>query len=170
MNNTYDLNRCEVSGYPNYQVCELGRVYSTKSGREIKNRLQNGYIQCNLQKDDKQYKVSIHRILATIFIPNPNKYPCVDHFDRNKLNNSLENLRWCTHSMNMRNMSLYKNNTSSIKGVMLRKEIHNWYWRACIQDNFNKRTAKCFPYTEEGFEKAVEWRRAKEIEFNYTQV
>ena len=51
---------------------------------------QSGYIQVYL--NGKTYKY--HRILAKHFIPNPDNLPEVDHIDRNKVNNSLENLRW----------------------------------------------------------------------------
>lgn len=42
----------------------------------------------------------VHRILATLFIPNTYNHPCVNHIDGDKLNNSIDNLEWCTHSHN----------------------------------------------------------------------
>ena len=47
-----------------------------------------------------------HRILARHFIPNPNNLPQVDHIDRNKTNNSIENLRWVSASENNRNRTM----------------------------------------------------------------
>ena len=45
----------------------------------------------------------LHRILAKHFIPNPDNLPEVDHIDRDKTNNSIENLRWVSASENSRN-------------------------------------------------------------------
>lgn len=48
-------------------------------------------------------RLSKHRIIAEVFIPNPNNLPEVDHIDGNRQNNSLNNLRWVTRSENARN-------------------------------------------------------------------
>ena len=52
-------------------------------------------------------KYYYHRILAKHFIPNPDDLPEVDHADRDKINNSLENLRWVSKSENLSNRSKY---------------------------------------------------------------
>lgn len=62
-----------------------------------------GYLRTNLYKNRQRKKYFVHRIVAEAFIPNPNNLPCIDHIDRNYLNNSTDNLRWCTQKENMNN-------------------------------------------------------------------
>lgn len=38
--------------------------------------------------------MKIHRAIAIAFIPNPDDKKYVDHIDRNRQNNSIDNLRW----------------------------------------------------------------------------
>ena len=52
-------------------------------------------------------KYYYHRILAKHFIPNPDDLPEVDHIDRDKTNNALDNLRWVNRSQNMSNRSKF---------------------------------------------------------------
>lgn len=47
----------------------------------------------------------VHRIVAETFINNPRGCKEVDHINRDKSDNRVENLRWCTHEENMSNIS-----------------------------------------------------------------
>lgn len=48
-------------------------------------------------------KCFIHRLLAFQWLENPNGLPQIDHIDRNKKNNIIENLRWCSQHTNRQN-------------------------------------------------------------------
>ena len=63
----------------------------------------SGYMCVRL--NDGIYK--LHRILAKHFLPNPDDLPEIDHIDRDKTNNSIENLRWISRSENLRNRGQY---------------------------------------------------------------
>ena len=88
----------KIKGFEDYSIYEDGRVIN-KHGRELKCWIgTHGYKRIGLRKDGKQKQLKIHRLLALHFIENtrPLIAITVDHIDRDKLNNSLENLRWAT--------------------------------------------------------------------------
>lgn len=60
----------------------------------------HGYLHLTLCKNGKQRHVYVHRLVAEVFIPNPNKLPEVNHKDENKQNNNVNNLEWCTKKYN----------------------------------------------------------------------
>lgn len=86
----------------NYSINENGEVRNDKTGhiKQPFTNKQNGYLIVDLYEKDKTEKVSIHRLLAETFIPNPENKLTVDHIDGNRKNNSIENLRWATYSEN----------------------------------------------------------------------
>lgn len=98
----------DIKGYEGkYQVSNLGRVKSlnyrgnTNKEHILKpKKVRNGYNQVQLYKNGIGIFYSIHRLVAEIFIPNPNNYPQVNHKDENKINNKVENLEWCTQKYN----------------------------------------------------------------------
>ena len=62
-------------------------------------------------------RLLVHRIVAQLFIPNPENKPCVDHINCNKQDNRIENLRWVTYSENMMNPITRYNNSCAQKGL-----------------------------------------------------
>ena len=87
--------------FNNYDITKEGVVINLKTNRKYKGRIKNdGYLAFQTIRNNKYYCWSIHRLLAIKYIPNPNNYPVINHIDGNKLNNSIDNLEWCTHSHN----------------------------------------------------------------------
>lgn len=106
-----------IKGYEGlYQVSNLGRVKSIKRLIYDINKKQNVYIQketilkyglnhkgykmVKLQKNKQKKTISIHRLVALTFIPNPNNLEQVNHIDGNKENNCVSNLEWCNNEYN----------------------------------------------------------------------
>lgn len=108
-----------ISGFEGlYEVSNLGRVRSVD--RVIKRT--NGYLlplkgkilpqykkrgnspfyrlYVNLSKDGKSYSKTVHRLVASAFIPNPMGLEQVNHLDENPLNNNVWNLEWCSNEYN----------------------------------------------------------------------
>ena len=91
-----------IEGYEDqYSICDLGYVYSLKSGRLLKAReTTHGYLQVALNTGHKSKFVHIHKLVAEAFVPNPQNLPQVNHIDGVKINNSADNLEWCNNSQN----------------------------------------------------------------------
>ena len=96
----------DIKGYEGvYQISNLGHIKRIRcaKGREriIKGFLtKKRYLKVTLHKDGIRKDYLVHRLVAETFIPNPQNKPCVDHIDTDKLNNKVENLRWCTYQEN----------------------------------------------------------------------
>ena len=91
-----------VLDYPNYTVCEDGRIYSLLSNKYLKQSKNNsGYMTVELFNKNGSKRLLVHRVVAMAYIPNPFGFPQVNHKDENKLNNCVENLEWCTAKYNM---------------------------------------------------------------------
>jgi len=115
----------------NYEVSSHGRVRNAKTGRIMKQQKAGGYLFICFCTDSNKKTLVVHRLVAGAFILNPENKPFVDHMDRNKLNNSVENLRWATSSENLRNKKDSGRNTSGFKGVSFHKR--NGKYKATIQ-------------------------------------
>lgn len=87
-----------------YEVSNKGRVRSfyTREAKVLKPSInKDGYLKAGLSKDGKMYLKSIHRLVASAFIPNIGDKPQVNHIDGDKTNNTVDNLEWVTCKENI---------------------------------------------------------------------
>jgi len=75
-----------------------------------------GYCRIGLILNGKQKAYSVHRLVASAFIDNPNNYSQVNHIDGNKENNHVNNLEWCNQSQNMQHRIKILKQESKLKG------------------------------------------------------
>lgn len=110
--NINELEEYKISGKPSgYLVSKHGDVFSIKKGLPKKMKPQkqkNGYLLIHLHLNGKSYYRWIHRMVAEVFIPNPNNKPQINHKDGNKENNKVPNLEWVTAKENIQHAYLNK--------------------------------------------------------------
>jgi hypothetical protein len=91
-----------------YRISSLGNVVSLpRKGTSktpkmlIRKNDTSGYPAVCLCHGGRKSRKAVHRILAEVFIPNPNDKPEVNHIDGNKCNYALDNLEWVTKKENI---------------------------------------------------------------------
>ena len=100
----------DLIGFANYEIlaAEPFTIRRKDTKRVVSESVNKntGYLQLNLNTTSGRVNRLKHRLIAQQFIPNPDNLSEVDHIDRNKLNNSLSNLRWVSRSDNLRNRTI----------------------------------------------------------------
>lgn len=106
-----------------YEVSSDGHIRNSKTKRILHEFVgKDGYMRT--QFDGKTRL--IHRVVASIFIDNPDNLPEVNHIDCDKQNNSIDNLEWCSRNYNQKHA--YSNGLRSACG------IHNSRCKLSIED------------------------------------
>lgn len=75
-------------------------IFRSFKGQIIKASKYGEYLICHLKRNRTQKAVKYHRVVCSVFHPNPNNLPEVNHINEIKTDNRADNLEWCTRRYN----------------------------------------------------------------------
>lgn len=90
-----------IPNLPKYLISRCGNVFSEINGIYLNPNFRNKYLVVSVKQSGRKKTISIHRIVAETFIPNPENKPCVNHINGVRTDNRVENLEWCTIKENI---------------------------------------------------------------------
>lgn len=104
--NCYRANRsgfiesCLLSGRISKKTDKWRRLKETKGATD---GCGGFYLKVGILKPNKKTSYRLHRLIAELFLPNPNHLPEVNHINGDRMDTRVENLEWCTRKHNARN-------------------------------------------------------------------
>tara|TARA_R110000803_G_C11805719_1_gene299986 strand:- start:39 stop:560 length:522 start_codon:yes stop_codon:yes gene_type:complete len=124
----------EKDNYSNYLIYEDGSIWSKPrsngncNGKYMFSHPQNPsqigqgrYLMVGLHNDQGSCNcLYIHRLIAELYIPNPENKKNVYHINRNRTDNRLENLKWATCSEikdNRGQLAMYSTNSTGFQWI-----------------------------------------------------
>jgi hypothetical protein len=118
----------EIPGFSKYQISNLFEVRNKELNLIKKFYVDRGYPKSNLVDDSgNRKKPYLHRLVAMVFVPNPDNKPEVHHIDEDTLNFHPSNLQWVTNKEHKEISRLNEQVSHKIK----RKEV------VFIRDNYS---------------------------------
>lgn len=153
-----EMNYKTIPGYPKYAINRQGDVINKRTFRTLKQTMDtNGYMCVSLYKNSISEMHRVHKMLADLFINREYKNSIVQHVNKNRTDNRLENLRFAFHhrtklgrescpiaQTNHRNI-FEVSNKSGIKRYLVQIEIDGTH------------VAKLFERSEDGLNSALEF-------------
>lgn len=81
-----------------YQVNADGRIRRLTENKPT--LMNNGYLYASFYDKPRKQQIGLHRVVAEVFIPNPDNKTEVNHINGDKTDNRVENLEWVTAKEN----------------------------------------------------------------------
>jgi len=104
----YAMKWKKLDNFSRYKISDTALVMNIRTKRFLKGCKSHGYVKIVLFSDnqeDEKHSFALHRVVATLFCPNTEQNPIVNHKDGNKLNNNADNLEWITVRENTQHAS-----------------------------------------------------------------
>jgi hypothetical protein len=153
----------QIKNYENlYEISTNGLVrnYKTKLILNYKPRA-DGYIRIGLYKNNKQTNYYLARLVYKTFKGIENNHFEINHIDKNKLNNNLNNLELISSRENSCHRSKLNSNKSSIYNGVSR--MKNNRWKSYIYFNSKQITLGIFKTELEAYNKRMQFEKDNSI-------
>lgn len=89
----------ELNGL-NYYISNFGNIKTKNKYIKLRND-KDGYLVFTAGTKNNRNSFKVHRLVAELYVENPNNKPEVNHLDFNRNNSKFDNLSWCTHLENI---------------------------------------------------------------------
>jgi hypothetical protein len=90
----------QIKDFHNYSISSFGNIQNAITNKMLKPSFKGGYYKISLTHNKCKKTFNTHRLVALAFIDNPENKTDVNHKDKNKLNNHIDNLEWMTRKEN----------------------------------------------------------------------
>ena len=127
----------DIPEHPYYQASNMGRIrvldrvnYAVRYGKPFSQKIKgkilsqqvnkNGYLMVSIGERNNRRTYIVSRLIAKLFISNPNFLPEVNHKNEDKLDNRVCNLEWCTREYNQS----YGTRNIRISNTMLKRNVY----------------------------------------------
>lgn len=91
----------DIAGYEGlYKISNFGRIKNKENKIKAQSPQNGGYLVVHLYNHGSHKAKTVHRLVASTFIPNDDEKSEVNHIDGDKRNNKIENLEWVTPKEN----------------------------------------------------------------------
>ena len=119
-----------------YMVSTYGNVRHTNSPQNNKHYNSDGYSYTYFNSKPH----AIHRLVAEVWIPNPDKLRVVNHKNEIRSDNYVDNLEWLSHGDNLAHTMIHHNRYKSVYTYTSEGELVNRYnsARGCTKDGFSR--------------------------------
>jgi hypothetical protein len=155
----------DIDGYNGkYQISNYGlikNIFRDILVRQSPNT--RGYLKCALNRRT----FNVHRLVAKMFIANPNNKLYVNHINNIQTDNMVSNLEWVTPMENSCHASSFRQVSSSYVGVNKRTTKTKVYYRATIFFNSKYIHLGHYSSEEEAYQARVNYEKENRIENKY---
>jgi len=161
-----------IKNYETYGINKLGECYDFRKGEKM-NLYDNGhgYLCVAVRNPQGWNKLEIHKLIGTHFMPNPNNYPTIDHINRDKKNNHIDNLRWADMTTQSNNRGNWNKKTGykyiAFEDLKTKKNPYSC-WRFQVRSKLYGTHSKRFRTDKYDLLDAVKYRNQYFSKYNIT--
>lgn len=85
----------KIPEFPKYEISTRGSIRTVDKHRPVRPRKdESGYMKVDLKNKNGRSTQYVHRLVASVYVPNPDNKKEINHKDGNEANNSVGNLEW----------------------------------------------------------------------------